>query len=603
MSLFPSPTTRSQHRNHSRTPHSLLDLEGIGTRLAYRITTHYQTLFREWKRYDEHDHIFKHLKTPDELPTDDATILKCIEHDPYELQKIRGISFKRADQIALNNFNIDPDHKTRHAAGNQGILTYTGTMPRWKFQKERDKLGLRNPEHELAGVKIDHGNVWLPAELAAEQRLAHLFEDTLTNPKPPTLVNLENVDLGGKLNADQLKAVETALSGTRIMLLTGGAGTGKTFTTAAIAKAARANKKHVRIMAFAGKAAMRSQEAMHEDNVDWVPCSTIHRALGLNGPHAHGNPVDEAIIILDEASMIPNWLMAAVTRNMPAHATLILVGDPNQLPPIGHGTPFQDALKLGLPHVHLEQNYRQAGQITIHQFAEAIRTQNPNAYEPPTPETGVFTRFELDPTTAEHDFNNTILTASNKLTLHDWQLVTWKNDTRHALNQHVQDLLNPTGKLILTYPLWGMKDEYGRTLDAEVRVGDKILITDNDYTHNVFNGQTGVIIDTGPNRELLIDFDIDEPKLIPFEDAADLLQLGYAVTVHKAQGSGWDTVVLYQPEPVRFSPRRFYYTSVTRAKNNVHVFTTLPERNFWMNILEPDRDPESTLINRVNEAR
>lgn len=402
-----------------------------------------------------------------------------------------------------------------------------------------------------------------------------------------------------RLNSDQELAVRTALSGVRVMALTGSAGTGKTRTTAAIAHAARAQNKRVRVMAFAGKAAMRSAEAMREDGVDFVECTTIHRALGLKGQHAHGNPVNEHIIILDEASMIPNWLMAAVIRNMKPWATLILVGDPNQLPPIGHGTPFQDYLALGLPHVHLEQNYRQAGQVTIHQFAEAIRQQNPNLWTPAV--NGVNARFNIDPSDAEADFDAEIRRAA-QMSLHDWQLVTWKNDTRHALNDHVQAILNPKSEILFTYRLWGQKDDYGRDKEALVTVGDKILITDNDYNYGVFNGQTGIITDA-QHGLITIDFGLDEPVNIAADDARDLMQLGYCVTVHKAQGSGWESVILYQPEPVAFSPRRFYYTSVTRAKNAVHLFTTLTTRDFWKNVQQADNDPDSTLQQRVHEAR
>lgn len=592
-------TTRHRH---------IYDLQGIGRRLASRIERHYNDLRNDWRKHGLHDTLFTKLQTqPDLFRSDDehlneSEILALISFDPYELMHVRGINWKKADAIALGDFAVTLDHPRRHAAGNQSILEQYGPLRLWELDKQRERLDLRNPTLRLAGVKVDHDRAWLPSELRAEQDLAELFEDVLTSAQVLALPDVSALNLG-PLNEDQLQAVSTALSGTRLMALTGGAGTGKTRTTAAIAHAARQQRKTMRVMAFAGKAAMRSQEAMGEDGVDWVACSTIHRALGLQGPNTVPIPLTEDIVVLDEASMIPNWLLAKVVKAMLPSSTLILVGDPNQLPPIGYGTPFSDYLELGLPHVHLEVNYRQAGQVSIHQFAEAIRTQTPDAYQHAEPEQGVYLRFGIDPNEAEADFNALVRDTSGRLEHHEWQVVTWKNDTREALNQHIQDLLNPTGIPLFTYRIWSARDQRGNYPDAGVCIGDKILVTDNDYTYGIFNGQTGRV--TGANGfDLDIDFGPGEgTRTIPIEDAKDLMQLGYAVTVHKAQGSGWDTVILYQPEPVKFSPRRFYYTSVTRAKNHVHVITTLSRRDYWVNTLKPDEQTESTLITRVREAR
>lgn len=593
-----STTTRIHHIHH---------LDGIGIKLASRIERHYNDLYQEWKKYGAHDELFTGLITQPGLyqgnqHLNEQEILTLIESNPYELRNVRGINFKRADAVAMTNYNIKPNDAKRHHAANQSIVEQYGPLQLWKYDKERERLDLRNRQLRLAGVIEDHGRAWLPAELQAEEHLAELFEDVLTSATKLTLRDLTGLNLGN-LNDDQMRAVQTALSGTRVMALTGGAGTGKTRTTAAIAHAARATKRTMRVMAFAGKAAQRSQEAMREDGVDWITCSTIHRALSLKGPNTIPNPLDEDIVVLDEASMIPNWLMAKVVRAMRPTATLLLVGDPNQLPPIGYGTPFQDYLELELPHVHLVQNYRQAGQVAIFEFAEAIRTQNPTLYQPTDPPTGVIPRFGIDTDAAEEEFNQTIKAAAENLEHHEWQAVTWKNDTKDALNQHLQELLNPNAHPVFTYRLWSLEDKNGRYPDASVCIGDKVLITDNDYEFGIFNGQTGLITDS-TGSTLTVDLGPGEgEREIPIEDARDLMQLGYCVTVHKAQGSGWETIVLYQPEPVRYSPRRFYYTSVTRAKNAVHVFTTLTKRDFWVNALQPDNDVDSTLVQRVMEAR
>jgi len=594
-------------RPRTTRPERLYDLSGIGPQLAGRVEKHLNTMHREWRKYGSHDHLFSGINGQRSLYEQkegltETELLQVIERDPYLLVAVRGIGFKRADAIALGDYGIDHDDERRHEAGNQAAISSLGALPMHKYRKARERLELRNREHELAGVVPDHDLVWLPAELAAEELLADAFEDALTAaPSDTDHAIPAGLDLG-PLNDDQRNAVRTAASGIRFMALTGGAGTGKTHTVAATAKAVKAQRRSMRVMAFAGKAAMRSAEAMREAGVDYVECSTIHRALHLQSQSTYPDPLLEDVIVLDEASMIPNWLMAKVVQALKPSATLILVGDPNQLPPIGHGTPFNDYLALGLPHLHLVQNYRQAGQVSIHQFAEAIREQDPSKWG--GADQGVLTAFAVDPSEIEGTFNESVKAAAARHQLLEWQCVTWKNDTRHVLNQHLQELLNPvTDFPLFSYRLWGMKDEYGRDLDAQVYVGDKVLITDNEYEYEVFNGQTGIILD-GSSQYLTVDLvDGTEPRTIPISDARDLMQLGYAVTVHKAQGSGWETVILYQPEPVTFSPRRFYYTSVTRAKNQVELWTTLSQRAWWTNVLQADADPDSTLIQRVEEAR
>jgi exodeoxyribonuclease V alpha subunit len=395
------------------------------------------------------------------------------------------------------------------------------------------------------------------------------------------------------LNEEQLQAVKLATSGIRALALTGGAGTGKTRTLAAIARAAAAIGKSVRVMAFSGKAAMRAEEAMREGNAGKITCSTIHRALKLQGTfRMDDEKLPESIVVLDEASMIPNWLLAEVIKALQPNATLMLVGDPNQLPPIGYGAPFQDYLSLWLPSVHLVKNYRQANQQSIFNFAEAIRTQNPDKYTPSA--TGVQTHYDIDP--EDESFFDAIIRNCATLGLHEWQVVTWTNNIQQALNMHLQNLINPSGNRLFSYPCWDLR-ENGYTPRADIRVGDKVIVTDNDYDYEVFNGQTGIITHATFSTLTL---DLGHRQIqMKTDDAYDLLQLGYVITVHKSQGSGWEAVIVYQPFEVKFQPRRFYYTSATRAKNQLYLITTMSEHEFWRNACEDDNSPPSTLIRRI----
>lgn len=603
MSLSNMEGAGAPTRKHAECPYRrLCDLEGIGPKIATRIVRHYNKAWNSYTKYsaDEEDlGLFtlgsaygdSGVKAPGELSEWDICV--CIQAKPYSLTAVRGVAFGKADTIAQRNFGGHRDAPDRHRAGNRFIAGRKGAMPLWQYRRERQKLELRDDEHEFAGVIVEQGAVWLPAELEAETFLAQFFE-SVAEREPSGIVRAVGGTLRGEaLNAEQLSAVSLALSGVRAMALTGGAGTGKTRTLAAVGKAAAAHGLKMRVMAFSGKAAMRAEEAMREGGALGVECSTIHRALGIQGTYrADTGVLGEEIVVLDEASMIPNWLMAAVVKALKPGATLMLVGDPNQLPPIGYGTPFQDFLALGLPHIHLTQNYRQANQQSIFKLAEAIREQEPELYEPAA--SGVQAHFQIDPEN-EQLFDG-IIRACAPLGLHEWQAVTWTNAIQQALNLHIQKLMNPHGQRLFDYPCWDLK-EGSFTPRADVRVGDKVMVTDNDYDYEVFNGQMGVITKV-TFRTLTLDLG---HRILEMDvaDARDLLQLGYCCTVHKSQGSGWEAVIVYQPFEVKFQPRRFYYTSVTRAKNQVYLVTPMSEFEFWRNACQSDNDPESTLLGRL----
>ena len=573
----------------------LTHLEGIAHNLAGRVMRDYNKAYNRYRKYGGDDEYGFNRGLNGYLPPElgEADICKVLAVNPYRLIETRGIGFDKADKIAQQNYDFGRDDPRRHFAGNQHIVSRKGVMPRWQYDRERQKLELRNTEYELDGVIVERGSVWLPAELEAEELVCRFFASVRHNVVFDSNDPGVRAVSGDGLNAEQLEAVRLAVSGVRALSLTGGAGCGKTRTIAAIARAAAAKGKTVRVMAFSGKAAMRAEEAMREDGAGDVACSTIHRALGL--PHWDGEKLGEDVVILDEASMIPNWLLAAVIRALLPHATLMLVGDPNQLPPIGYGAPFRDYLELWLPHVHLTQNYRQANQQSIFQFAEAIRTQTPEAYRPAA--SGVQTHYGID---AENEgFFDAIVESVAPLGLHEFQIVTWTNNICQALNLHIQNLLNPHGEKIFDYPCWDLPRERGRAPRADVRVGDKVLVTDNEYEYGVFNGQTGVVT-AATYKDLTLDLG-HRVVVMPIKDAWDLLQLGYTVTVHKAQGSGWEAVIVYQPFEVKFGPRRFYYTSATRAKNQLYLITTMSELEYWRNVCEADNDPVSTLITRSKE--
>ena len=562
---------------------SLTELTGVGFELARKIQL---TLGK-----DPHER----------GPGDEARALHKIHENPYELIQVRGIGFKKADAIAQFDFAVSEDSPLRHEHGNRAALASHGSAPPNIYRSERRKLGLLNPELEMEGVIRDSGRVWLPEVLEAEWTVARWLGRV--REYQPAFADLalsdEQEAACEGLNDEQIQAVQYGLNGLAAMTLTGDAGSGKTTVIATLAKCAYLERKSMRVMAFSGKAADRAGEAMDAAGVDYVECMTIHRTLGYNGRAFTVPELEDDLIVIDEASMVPTELLAAVIRRVPEKATLILVGDPAQLPPIGHGFPFADILEYGVPGVHLVQNYRQAGQVSIFEFASAMRNKESYHFEP---REGLrvhhsLTDDQLDTLSTE------VVERCKEMSLHEWQVITWKNAVREALNEELQAMFNPNGVPILSYSAWGLRRGKGPPPMAELRVGDKVMVTQNAAEYGVFNGQTGVLDGTANVdglQTLVLDMGA-RTALVPLIEAEGLLVLGFCSTVHKAQGSGWDTVIVFQEDAVgSFAlPARFWYTAVTRASNELHLFTKMSAAQLWRNATERERLPESTLLRRL----
>jgi len=581
------------------TPYYLSELEGIGYRLVNKIIKHFN--LEGAKEYSSlHQKFLKEKEF-----TDHYIASEILPKDPYLLIEVRGLGFKKVDAIALNNYHIDPDFPKRHYHGNRSILSFEGAKETSAYFYQRQKLQLFNKDLQFEGVVEDKGLVWLPEELAAEKSIVNFYNDSCFVPEldfsiPEAVKKITEEDT---LNNEQARTVLAAVSGVKVLALTGGAGTGKTKTTAAIVKAGRKLGKDSIVLTFSGKAAQRSKEAMRENDVKDVECSTIHRALGIGTWDNESPELEQKIVILDESSMVPNWLLAKIIEALPEDATLVLVGDPNQLPPIGYGKPFETLLGHNNPieRHHLVTNYRQANQIAIHELAEAVRTGQPEMFRQGE---GVDTHFDVDDNNVAQIFES-MVEDSNKLGLMSWQCVTWTNAVKEQLNQHLQAKFNPFGEAVYTYYAFDLgKDDFGSWQMLDVCMGDKVMITENNYDHLVFNGETGVITNlaTDEDGERCIDIDFGYKSVVmPISDAEDIVRLGYCVTTHKSQGSGWESIIVYQPFPVKHASRRFFYTAITRAKNHVHLMTSMSEAGFWKNACQVEPGFKNTLAERLNE--
>jgi len=365
-----------------------------------------------------------------------------------------------------------------------------------------------------------------------------------------------------QLDINQQAAVDQAVA-TRFSMITGGAGTGKTTIIKSIAEQLTANGEKPVLCAFAGKAAARLREACSH------PASTIHRMLGYQGTKFMAEGLNGLSIIVDEASMVSADLMAEIVKRKPRR--LCLVGDPSQLPPVGRGQPFHDLLFFRSDHVaELTKCYRASE--AVYKAATCIREGTP----PKQQETTTNERWTLQNTGDAKRTQDLIMTWVEQDAF-DWEqdiILCPRNGKDEATPCTVKGL-NAAIVAIIS-PRRGEKHRFN--------VGDRVINTKNLVAKDVWNGTTGTIhaidIDGGiwvKTDIPVIDWDRTSDELAPIYKERVLfdkkeiksLQLAYALTTHRAQGSQYRNVlvVCLQRDTFMLLDRPWIYTAVTRTKN------------------------------------
>ncbi|AFZ66093.1 AAA family ATPase [Deinococcus peraridilitoris] len=563
----------------------------------------------------------------------ESRAIEAIELDPYLLTTVPRVGFRIADKIARHHYGESQNSLRRHTMGNQHILEHDGSMNERDFEAARQKLDLFGADHKHAGVELEHGRVWLPEVLQADVAFAEWTADLpLGHESTVRLHVTPEIDalLRGLDPTQQRAALSIVAGSSSISAMTGDAGTGKTHVIATGCNVARHLGLKVCVMAFAGKAADRIRQALDAAGAI-ADSGTIHRLLGYTGTGFKPERLPYDVVIVDECSMIPTILLWEVVKHLRSGARLVLVGDPGQLPPVGYGQPFTDLITLGVPRVHLERNYRQAEQLDIVKFAGGIRAGRECAARSVELHVARDLSEVLNDLLAEKALQEGESVEAFGQRASEWQVITWRNEDADEFNAGIQEAVNPWGFPLFTYRPWGGEQ-------VEVRAGDKVMVRANDYDYGVFNGQLGVALKTDTvelvrEREALTleDFAVADPdgmvreritKLcvivrigadtiaIPLEEAADLLKLGYAITVHKAQGSDWDHVIVYQRGPVSFDAQRWWYTSVTRARSRLTVAYEAKVKGdadqarslFWLNASRGAQDGPSIFVGRVKKV-
>jgi exodeoxyribonuclease V alpha subunit len=517
-----------------------------------------------------------------------AQAMEVVTTNPYQLAlDIQGLGFLSADRLAAR-LHLDPQAPARLAAGLLHILDAMGAeghvfAPEDLLIQETQKL-LGVPPEPLAGALealAREGRVLvpeLPAGRAVYKRPAWVAETGVaqalgrlkTTPGTPAPLHLSDLldrvqrNRALELSEEQVQAVTGALR-EKVLVITGGPGTGKTTIISCILDLYQGLGARVLLMAPTGRAAKRLSETAGAE------ATTIHRALEFS-PQDGGfrrnaaDPLRADVVVVDEMSMVDTYLMHHLLRAVPAPARLILVGDAHQLPAVGPGTVLKDLIDSGvLPVVRLTQIYRQAREslivVNAHRINQGVFPVLPSRFG-----SGDFVFVELEDPVALH--RRLLNLVTDYLPRHygfdpirDLQVITPMHRGPlgvQALNHELQRRLNANS------PGW----TWG---DRRLKRHDKVMQLRNNYYKEVFNGDIGRVWGYVPEtRQLQVDFD---GRVVSYEPGEkEEITLAYAVTVHKAQGSEFPAVILVlTTHHYLLLQRNLLYTAVTRGRRLVVV--------------------------------
>lgn len=536
-------------------------------------------------------------------------VMKIVRENPYRLaDDIAGVGFKTADEIALR-MGFSPESSMRMKAGISFALSmaasngHTYLLYEDLYEESKRLLGISEAEFEndiyeltierkivlkeVKGERRVYNNNLYYMELTVARKLLDLNAKSENNYKVmEAKVKEVEAKTGIKLGDLQRKAVYEAVE-SGLVIITGGPGTGKTTTINAIIKLFEMQNMEILLAAPTGRAAKRMTETTG------MEAQTIHRLLELNGNPEEGgsmrfernelNPLEADVIIIDEMSMVDIYLMYSLLKAVTVGTRLILVGDVNQLPSVGPGKVLKDIIgseKFNV--VRLSEIFRQAAESDIITNAHKI-----NAGQSIRLDNKSKDFFMLSMNSSLQIQRALVSLIAEKLppyvdaTKYDIQVLTPSRKGElgvENLNKILQQYINP--------PAPNKREkQWGEMIFRE---NDKVMQIKNDYQiewkivtkkgltikegSGVFNGDCGII------REInefagTVTVEFDEGKVVEYTGATlEELELAYAITIHKSQGSEYPAVIiplLNAPRPLL--NRNLLYTAVTRARKCVTI--------------------------------
>lgn len=574
-------------------PACLEEVEGIGPGRRRRITQAWsdQKAIREIMLF-LHSHGVGTRRAARIYRTYGSNAVAQVRENPYRLsQDITGIGFKTADRIAAN-VGISRDSALRARAGLNHVLleaTQNGhcALPASQLHQEAVKI-LEIPEaivEEALAWMIAQGQlllesldgedlIFLPHLSGAERVIAARIVRLARGRADYPPIDLEKAigwcqQRSGKILADSQREALVQALGHRVLVITGGPGVGKTTLMNSILMILRAKKVKCLLCAPTGRAAKRLSQATG------LEAKTIHRMLEVipaTGRFARNrrNPLQCDLMVVDECSMLDVPLMSHLLAAHPPGGSLILVGDVDQLPSVGPGMVLQHVIASGVvPVVRLKEVFRQSRDSRIITTAHEVNNgKAPAAVAGSVPDSDFYFLEREDPEQISGVMSRLIQERIPRRlgvdAIRDIQVLCPMHRGSlgaREVNRRLQDLLNPARPGREEVEKFGWK----------FRVGDKVIQMENNYDKNVFNGDMGRIEMVDPlDKGVAIRF--ESQKVIYDFNELDQLAPGFAISVHKSQGSEFPVVVIpLAMQQYLLLQRNLIYTGITRGKKLVVV--------------------------------
>ncbi len=513
-------------------------------------------------------------------------VFDVLECNAYLLiEKIRGVGFKIADTVALA-FGMARDDVNRIRAALQYLLSHYEQKNGDLYVEEvellqrcvkmldvapdavQECIDSMVERNELVREEIPQKVLLSYKNYAIEKSIAgYLF--TLshdTHPLQPVDIDFDYIfqKTSVQLTEEQKEAVISAVNN-RITVITGGPGTGKTTIIRAIIESFERDDKSVLIAAPTGRAAKRIEEA------SFYPASTIHRMLKISPEtfkfvHNDENPLKADAIIVDEFSMVDSYLFYSLLKAISQHTRLIIIGDKDQLPSVGPGNVLRDIIVSDYFNIiYLNRNFRQTEDSLIIENAYRINSGEELIFKPYADDLDfVFIKVQSEAMALQKALRIMEYYKNDyRFNSQDMQILVpmYRGEVGiDNLNAEIQEHFNQEPFLV-------KKDK------TAFKNRDKVMQLKNNYEKETFNGEQGVVADFDKEKKALkVNF---EGRVVEYNSSdLDELTLSYAVSVHKAQGSEYEMLILViLPSHAIMLNRELFYTAVTRAKKKIFLIS------------------------------